>query len=363
MARIAVIGAGINGVMAARALAQAGHGVEVFERDVPMAQTSQASTKLLHGGLRYLETGDWRLVYEALAERSWWLEQAPHLTRQLPLLLPVYKGQGRARLLIKLGLSLYDRLAPRGWPRHHWWPAGKVLGAMPELSPDGLVGAFEFTDGQMDDLALGQWAADQLVALGATIHSSSAVTSVDTEGRLMCAGQIRQFDLICNLAGPWAAQLLKSSGVSMQADLRLVRGAHLVLSGAPEQGLLLQAPQDQRVFFVLPGMGRYAGMSIVGTTEAEQSLDDPIRISATEQDYLLAAFEQYFGAGSARARLKETYAGVRPLVRQSASANVNTREHHIETQGRLISVFGGKWTTSRMLGLEVAQRAEQLLKG
>jgi glycerol-3-phosphate dehydrogenase len=362
MARIAVIGAGINGVMSAWALRKAGHEVVLFERASPMQATSQASTKLLHGGLRYLETGDWRLVYEALAERAWWLQQAPHLTRQLKLLLPIYKGRARPRLMIRLGLSLYDRLAPRGWPKHRWWPAAKVIAAMPALERNNLLGAFEFTDGQMDDLALGLWALQQASASGVVVRQSCAVHKISVLGQVHGDSFEEAFDLVCNLAGPWAEQLLNQSAMQGKVGLRLVRGSHLLLKGSLDIGLLLQAPQDNRVFFALPGFGRHTGLTVLGTTEAPHQLGDPIAASAAEQQYLEQAYLAYFPQANMAGLVVGSFAGVRPLVQQGASANVNTREHLMQVNGRCLTVLGGKWTTARALGEEVALQADKLIR-
>ena len=147
--RIAVIGGGINGLASAWQLALAGHQVELFERDALMQATSAASSKLLHGGLRYLEQGELRLVHEALQERRWWIKKAPHLTRRLPILYPIYRDGRRPRWQLKIGLWLYDFLSSRkGIGRHRWLTAEQTLRCSPGLKTAGLHGAFLFFDGQ-----------------------------------------------------------------------------------------------------------------------------------------------------------------------------------------------------------------------
>jgi glycerol-3-phosphate dehydrogenase len=382
--RVAVVGAGINGVMSAWALARRGHAVELFERGEPMAGTSSASTKLLHGGLRYLETGDLALVREGLRERAWWIAQAPQLARPLEILLPVVRGRGRPRWMLKAGLALYDRLGASGrLPPHRWLGRDEVLARLPGLRAEGLAGAYAFWDGQMDDRALGLWALEQARAAGVRLRLHCEVVRVAEDGTLgvlACGGRAPaaamspaaapgptgaraeaaglpaaepatlRFDAVCNLAGPAAGRLLERSGLRARHRLRLVRGSHLFVDGAPPCGLLVQAPSDGRVCFVLP----YGGRAMIGTTEVEQGLDEPVAPSDAERDYLLQVWNATFARTLTPADVRGSFAGVRPLVAEAGAAHANTREHAIERHGRVLTVFGGKWTTSRSLGEQVA---------
>lgn len=354
--RIAVVGAGINGVMSAWALARRGHEVELFERGEPMAGTSSASTKLLHGGLRYLETGDIALVREGLRERAWWLEQAPRFAHPLELLLPVVRGRGRPRWMVKAGLVLYDRLSgSRLLARHRWLGRDETLARLPGLRPEGLQGAYAFWDGQMDDRALGLWALDQARAAGVRLRAHCEVLRIGAEGSVVVSGEVApdrelRFDSVCNLAGPGAGLLLERSGLPSAHRLRLVRGSHLLVDGALPCGLLVQAPADGRVCFILP----YAGRVMIGTTEVEQAAGEPVAPSDAERDYLLEVWNATFEGRLAAADVRSSFAGVRPLLAEAGDANENTRGHAIERHGRVLTVFGGKWTTSRSLGEEVA---------
>src|SRR5689334_13778635 len=150
--KCAVIGGGINGVMSAWALARRGHKVELYERGELMGATSSASTKLIHGGLRYLENGEFRLVREALRERTFWISSAPNLVHRLQLLVPMYKESRRPRWLIRCGLFLYDLLAgAANLGKHQWLHRSAVEKMCPELRSHDLLGAFAFFDAQMDD--------------------------------------------------------------------------------------------------------------------------------------------------------------------------------------------------------------------
>lgn len=389
--RIAVVGAGINGVMSAWALARRGHEVALFERGEPMAGTSSASTKLLHGGLRYLETGDVALVREGLRERAWWLEQAPHLAHPLELLLPVVRGRGRPRWMVKAGLVLYDRLSgSRLLARHRWLGREETLARLPGLRPEGLQGAYAFWDGQMDDHALGLWALGQAQAAGVRLHPHCEVLRIGADGGVLVSGCVAnsgdaddsldgavsevaglsvagavsagaagarelRFDAVCNLAGPGAGLLLERSGLPSAHRLRLVRGSHLLVDGALPCGLLVQAPSDGRVCFILP----YGGRVMIGTTEVEQAPGDPVAPSDAERDYLLDVWNASFERRLTAADVRSSFAGVRPLLAEAGGANENTRGHAVERHGRVLTVFGGKWTTSRSLGEEVADALER----
>ncbi|MFI5238777.1 MAG: FAD-dependent oxidoreductase [Gemmatimonadales bacterium] len=350
--RVAVVGGGINGVMSAWALRGTGHDVALFERGTLMGATSSASSKLLHGGLRYLEQGDVRQVYEGLHERRWWMQHAPDLTRPVELFLPLYDHAPHGRLTLALGLTAYDILAGRATlGRHKWWSARDLPARANELKRDGLRGAFSYWDAQMDDAALGRWAADCAGDDGVVIQEHTDVTHITRDGELRTAHDTLRFDIIVNVAGPWAHALLDVSGIPSRTRLDLVRGSHLVVNRRVEAGFALNLPSDGRLVFVLP----YHGRTLVGTTEVRQPLDEAIVCSDTERRYLVDAYNTFFVNAIREEDIETTFAGVRPLVDAGKSAHTERRRETIEVEGRVVSVFGGKWTTSRLLGERVVR--------
>jgi glycerol-3-phosphate dehydrogenase len=347
---IGIVGGGINGLCCAWQLGKQGHQVHLYERDTLMNATSCASSKLLHGGLRYLENREFRLVREALRERDAWIQRAPRFATPLRVVMPIYSHSRRASWMMALGLFLYDRLAGKSLlPKAKRLSKEDLIKRDPALDSVGLQGGYEFSDGQMDDRALGMWVAEQAIQAGVSIIENTEVANITLEGQITTVkGERHKYDRLINVAGPWAQNLLERSKLLMPYQLDLVRGSHLILGQPCAQAYLLEAPNDGRIFFVLPWQGK----TLVGTTEVRQALEDKIECSLEEQSYLLNAWGQYFP--SVQANILETFAGLRPLLRGSQDPSKITREYAIHRNGNLVTVMGGKWTTAMALANKVA---------
>ncbi len=348
---IGIVGGGINGLCCAWHLARQGHQVSVYERDKLMHGTSCSSSKLLHGGLRYLENGEFRLVKEALREREAWLKRAPDLTQPLRMVMPIYKHSRRGRLMVGSGLFLYDRLLATNstLPGMKWLNTKQLLENDPSLNSTDLLGGYEFSDGQMDDYALGLWVSKQAQSSGAELFEKMEVKQVTQNGGVITAGgKTHHHDRVLNIAGPWAARLLERSGVDIPYKLDLVRGSHLILDRPCPRAYLLEIPGERRIFFVLP----WKGQTLVGTTEIRQSLEEPIECSEAEVDYLMAAFQHYWPTQVQT--IAGTFAGLRPLLFSAKDPTKATREYAIHRTDKLVTVLGGKWTTAMALATKVS---------
>ena len=347
---IGIVGGGINGLCCAWHLARQGHQVRLYERNKLMQATSCASSKLLHGGLRYLENGEFRLVREALRERDAWIQRAPALAKPLRLIMPIYKGSRRGRLTVGAGLYLYDHIAGKSHlPGARWLKPHAVLERSPGFNEDGLVGGYEFSDGQMDDQALGLWVAEQARKSGVAILEGAEVICLGPSGTITTAdGQAEKYDRALNIAGPWASQLLNQSNIESPYQLDLVRGSHLILAQPCSQAFLLEVPGEQRIFFVLP----WNGQTLIGTTEVRQSLGEPVQCSTSEREYLLAAYRNYWP--NTQPHVTQTFAGLRPLLYSAQDPSKATREYAIYRTDKLITVLGGKWTTAMALAKKVS---------
>lgn len=347
---IGIVGGGINGLCCAWKLARQGHRVRLYERDTIMSATSRASSKLLHGGLRYLENGEFRLVREALHERDAWIHRVPNLAKPLRLIMPIYKNSRRNCFMVGAGLFLYDHLAGKSaLPGAKWLKPQAVLERSCGLKEDGLIGGYAFSDGQMDDHALGLWVAQQARQCGAEIKENIEILRLGSNGEIVIAtDQIETHDRLINIAGPWAAKLNENSGIATPYQLDLVRGSHLILEQPCSHALMLEVPSERRIVFILP----WKGQTLLGTTEVRQSLDAPIVCSQDEQTYLLNTYQHYFP--DSNPEVIETFSGLRPLLYSAKDPNKATREYAIHRTDKLITVLGGKWTTAMALAKKVS---------
>ena len=351
--KVVVIGGGINGLCCAWQLALNNISVSLLEKGSLMSQTSRSSSKLLHGGLRYLENFEFNLVYESLKERNWWLENVPDLTNELHMILPIYENGPRNRWIIKLGLFFYDIVSGgQNISKHKWISKEELAILSPDLNTKGLIGGFQFSDGQMDDYKLGMWVAEQAENDGVKIMNDTTVEKIDLDGNITFNGEEKKYDYIINACGPWASELLNNSGFKGKYKLDLIRGSHILFKGEPSQPYFLQAEKDGRIFFVLP----YNGNTLVGTTEVRQNLNNPIAPSDKEIAYLLHEYNNYFLNQKTTTDIIEKFAGVRPLISSSSNPKNIKREYKIETMGKIINIYGGKWTTSMLLGRKVVKK-------
>ena len=354
---LAVIGGGINGVGIAADAAGRGLRVLLCEQDDLAAHTSSASSKLIHGGLRYLEHYQFRLVREALGEREVLLGKAPHLVRPLRFILP-HRAHLRPAWLIRAGLFLYDHLGPR---QHLAASRYLRLAADSPLQAD-IRQAFEYADCWVDDARLVVANAQAARERGAHVHCrtrcigarrSKGLWHLQLERRDGSRLSLRARTLV-NAAGPWAAQLLQLFKQPDGRALRLVQGSHIVLPRLyPGEHAYILQNEDGRIVFVLPFQEHF---SLVGTTDREYQGDPAqVRISDVEIDYLLAVLNRHFRQPVSRAQIVHSFSGVRPLYDDhSASPSAVSRDYTLALAGNpgeapLLSVFGGKLTTYRRL--------------
>ena len=358
--RVAVIGGGINGLGVAWELARRDYSVTLFEKGRCGAQTSSATTKMIHGGLRYLEHAHVALVRESLRDRAWLLKNLPELVKPVEILLPLYEDSPRRSLTLRAGLTMYDLLAGRAnIARHMAMSAEEVFSRVP-LRQEGLRGGFSYWDAQVDDHALARTVMASAVREGAEVREETRIVSLRRNGKQWIVGTARgeeeRFDFVVSAAGPWMNTLLAENRIRSRYRLSLVRGSHLILKRRiGEVGMLLQSLSDRRVFFVLP----WKGTTLVGTTEVvhRTSLEN-VHASGEEIDYLIARFNRYLREPIGLDDVASTFAGVRPLVGRAMNPSAIGRDYRIERRGNMLNIFGGKMTTFRSLAEKVALRVD-----
>ena len=368
-----VIGGGVNGTGIARDAAGRGLSVVLAERGDLAGATSAAATKLIHGGLRYLEQYEFRLVREALGEREVLLKLAPHIIWPLRFVLPHHPGL-RPAWMIRIGLFLYDHLARRvSLPGS----VGLDLANDPRgapLKPEFKRG-FEYSDGWVDDARLVVLNAMSAQQMGADILTRTAVTSARREGGLWQAtltahdGSTRQVTArgIVNAAGPWVRDtLIEAFARQPKNGVRLIKGSHIVTRRLFEgEHCYIFQNADGRVLFAIPYEQDF---TLIGTTDvALEHLDGPPHISEAETEYLIQAASEYFKQPLSRDMIVWSYAGVRPLYDDGENdPSAITRDYVLDLEATpadamaapLLSVYGGKLTTYRRLAEHAMEKLQ-----
>jgi len=367
-----IVGGGINGAGIARDAAGRGLKVLLVEKDDLASHTSSASTKLIHGGLRYLEYGEFRLVREALIERERLLAIAPHIIWPLEFVLP-QKNSPRPAWMVRLGLFLYDYLGGR-----KKLPATRTINLSRDAKGNGLkpdMGtAFVYSDCWVEDSRLVALNAIDAAERGATILTRTRLTNAQRDGGVWRAtiadeagSREIQAKILVNAAGPWVADVLgKTGNARNDRGVRLVKGSHIIVPRlyAGDHAFLLQNP-DRRVIFAIPYEREF---TLIGTTDLpwDEAPGKPV-ISAEETRYLLEAAGTYFAKPLSEADIVWTYAGIRPLYDDhAASASAVTRDYVLDVEGgdgeaAMLSIFGGKITTYRKLAEHALEKLAPFL--
>jgi len=374
---VIIVGGGINGCGLLRDLALNGVKTLLIEKGDFASQTSEGSSKMLHGGIRYLENFDFALVQEALEEKNLWLKLAPHLCSERPFYFPVYKDWKYPPIGLRLGLWLYDFLSHFQNRPHGWFSKTEVLQQFPELKEEGLLASGQYFDGIVDDhkLAL-ECLYDALVEPHAHALNYHEVNSVRQENDLEIVSYTDRMKgtkhearakFVVYLTGPFTDQLLPKLGVKWSPKLALSKGIHLWLKPGTIQApaSMVLTTKDNRVIFVIPQ--RHA--VLVGTTETKVT-EDIFDIAAQEEEieYLINVLKTYFPkADITRESIISTFAGVRPLAREEgadgAALGKVSRFHKIYRPSSTSYVMiGGKYTTFRRMCQELAQEIVPRLK-
>jgi glycerol-3-phosphate dehydrogenase len=372
---IAVIGGGINGAGIARDAALRGLKVLLLEKNDFGGGTTSWSSRLIHGGLRYLEYAEIPLVFESLHERRRLRELTPHLVEPLSLVIPVYKRSRRGLWMIRLGMIAYDLLSiGKRVPRHRMLSRDALLGEEPGLLAEGLVGGAQYYDAQVNYPE--RLVIENVVAAaeaGADVRNYSPVIGINVrEGRVRSLQFVdhtsgRELEVsarvVINAGGPWVDRVLSTVNREFSTLMGGTKGSHIIVGpfeGAPSSAFYVEAEKDGRPFFIIPWNDQY----LIGTTDIRYD-GDPADVTASEAevDYLLAETNRVFpGAALDRQSIHYVYSGVRPLPRrEEGPESAITRKHIIlrhrrEARG-LISIIGGKLTTYRNLAEQAVDKS------
>jgi len=369
---VVVIGGGIHGVGVAQAAACAGYSVMVLEKSFLASGSSSRSSKLIHGGLRYLEGYDFSLVRESLVERALLLKLAPDLVHLKPFYIPVYAGTSRRPLTLRAGLTLYAMLG--GLHRSSRFStlgraSRDALCERDGLVADGLQAVFQYHDAQTNDKELTYAVMQSAMELGAVLHCPAEFTGAEiTEA----GSDIRYLDngiekycragVLVNAGGPWVRMVDdRVLPNPPHAELDLVQGAHLIVEGGLEQGCYyMEVPDDKRAVFLL----QWGAQALLGTTENQyRGAPEKVTPLAEEEAYLLAVMQHYFPGRSQQ--VIDRFAGLRVLPASSNVAFKRSRETHLEFDNpkhpRYLSIYGGKLTGYRATAEKVMHAVHRSL--
>ena len=367
-----VIGGGINGCGIARDAQGRGYSVFLAEMNDLASGTSRAATKLIHGGLRYLEHYEFRLVRESLMEREVLWASAPHIIWPLRFVLPHHKGL-RPAWLLRLGLFMYDHLGGR-----KLLPATKTIDMRTDASGKPLKPlfskGFEYSDCWVDDARMVVMNAMDAAARGAVIRTRTKVVSARREGGIWTittesdgSRETVKARMLVNAAGPWVDQVIGHAlGKNNAHNVRLVQGSHIIVPKIFEhERCYIFQNSDNRIIFAIPYERDY---TLIGTTDQDYPGDPAnVEISKAEIDYLCNAASEYFAEPVVASDVVWTYSGVRPLFDDGASkAQEATRDYVLKldgtaSEGALLNIFGGKITTYRRLSEHVLEKIEEVL--
>jgi len=363
---IFIIGGGINGAGIARDAAGRGLRVYLAEKNKVGSATSSWSSKLIHGGLRYLENYEFKLVRESLKEREVITNIAPSITRHIPFIIP-YSKKLRSKFLIRLGLFLYDNIG------------GKTK--IPKSSKVNLnekyfnilqskfsVG-FQYYDVQVDDKKLVEMNIDDAKKLGATIIENTEVISAKrvTEGWeiALANDEIIQSKILINAGGPWINEIVNNViKINTNKKIRLVRGSHIITKKLYEEEVAFTLQnEDNRIVFVIPYKKEF---SLIGTTEVDVKTADNPSISDEEKIYLINIINNHFVKQISNQDIVDTYSGIRPLIEDFKEASKVTRDYvfDLNLQNKnspLLNIYGGKLTTYRKLAEKVIEELDPYL--
>ncbi|MGB9673776.1 MAG: glycerol-3-phosphate dehydrogenase [Anaerolineales bacterium] len=375
-----IIGAGINGTGIARDAAMRGLKVLVLEKEDVACATSAWNTRLIHGGLRYLEYFEFYLVRESLAERERLLKNAPHLVKPLPLVVPFYKQNQRGPLILRLGMILYDVLSyDKSLDHHHIYSANQVYERVGGLNPQGLSGAAMYYDCQVEFAE--RLSVENIISAiehGATFINYAKVNRFILEGNVVKGVEFMDelenktyqvyAPLVINVGGPWVDEVLKGLGKPIKRMIGGTKGSHIVVEkfpGAPKMAIYFEARSDGRPMFIIPWTGRM----LIGTTDFHYNGDlDRVVMDDDEMKYLISETNQVIPtANLTPEKVLYSYSGVRPLpYTGDKKAGAVTRRHiiydHAPDIEGLVSIIGGKLTTFRNLAQQCVDMALKKLK-
>ena len=362
---VIIIGAGINGCGIARELAMSGKTVTVIDKSAIGSGTSSKSSRLIHGGLRYLETLQFKLVHESLMDRQELLRLYPDLVKMKSFYIPIYKPSPRPAWMIWFGLKFYDVLSGKNKQHHsRVIPRKEFSVHAASFKQEGLKAVFHYYDAKTNDLQLTQRVAQDAIAYGANFYKNTHISSITNNNNLFTV-RTSQGDftapVLINAPGPWIDEVNRKFEFPAKFSIRKISGIHIILDGLLTQDLMFMQTKQKRIFFVIPEPTN--NQTIIGTTEREETVSiDKVTVCEEDIEYLIKNINNYLKPGFQilRQNVKNAYIGIRPLVAEANNPTNLSREYELDIHkfgdATLLHVFGGKLTTYLSLARKVKKK-------
>ena len=365
---VIIFGGGINGCAIARKLSQNGKRVCLLERHTMGCGTSSNSSKLIHGGLRYLETGSFGLVKESLKDRKRLIDLYPDLVKMVPFYLPIYDDSLRPWWVMRIGLGLYDLFSDQPEYHCHHISNEDFVKKFPGIKVDGLRRVYVYYDGKTNDLEITRRIAQDANGSGCAVLENCQVVSVEGDDKVVrvlyrdSSGEnIIEAPLLINATGPWIDEVNAEYHLPHNYRISKVSGIHIVISRALVPDCMLLQTNNRRIFFMIPW---YEGNTMICTTERMENCPcDQVQVQEEDINYLLDCANHYLREPVSQGDICGTFLGIRPLVRDKndvSNATSMSRDYRIDViskgKTKLIHVYGGKLTTCLSMAEKVAAR-------
>ncbi len=360
-----IVGGGINGCAVVRLLSQQGKKLAILERKTIAGGTSSNSSKLIHGGLRYLESGQFGLVRKSLKDRSRLCELYPDLIKMVPFYLPIYDDSARPWWVIRVGLGFYDIFS--GQPAYASHPVAieEFTRRFDNIKKAGLKKVYMYFDGKTDDFLLTRRIAADALAAGCVIRENCEINEIKYDEQrvfVSCRDETGEYAFgakyLINASGPWIDEVNQRYHLPHNYHIAAVSGIHIVIDKVLVPDCMFLQTADKRIFFMIPWKG---GQTIIGTTERmENGPCDNVRVNGEDIDYLIKAANHYLKEEISEQDICGTFLGIRPLIMDKHISDPNrmSRDYKIDVIDKggvkLIHIYGGKLTTCLSTAEEVA---------
>ena len=343
--KIGIVGGGITGLISAYFLSQEGYKVDLYEKKTLLSETSSKTTKLIHGGIRYLENLQFHEVKNGINDRKWWLENFPDETKLQEIIILSKKKLSPEIFKFFFGIKIYETFAGRSNIK-----TGRLYKHDDLLSLDiknNIAAGISFYDGLMQE-SVGQEIIKRCKSNGVNFFENNEIKSIRSEGRI----EEKQYKKIIIATGPWVSSFLEQNKIDTNKTIDYIKGSHLIINRKIKKGFMFKDQKKQRYIFALP----YQGNLLLGTTEQRVSSPEDNHVLDSEVNYLLESINIYIDRPINKDEIIESYSGVRPLIKSKAQDfHSSSRDFYIQKDHNLLSLFGGKWTTAPSIARNIVR--------